>query len=309
VFDLDAIGRALEELTGWNADDDSIAPGATRGFEDARRRMVNGYAFVDSLLATGGDPFAYGGSHLLLELNHVVLSGTTPARRAEFAGHIAATERRFYEDHACGADSFYDDAAYLAKMNALANVIDELFNGEGHARGRKVGFVQMVFPFGEGPGRANYISNAVRADVVALLKEQLGSRARRTRKGAHDEEASCDSDRGHVCFDPRDRAAWPGAGMVGGPDRRGRFPGRRVVQFGPRLHRTQLCRLWRERSAGRAGLSGRDLLSSPAVRLLLRLPSSPLQGRVMRMVEFMGDRRAMSRVLSSTPSSSSSSRT
>jgi hypothetical protein len=108
VFDLDAIGRALEELTGWNADDDSIAPGATPGFEDARRRMLNGYAFVDRLLATGKDPFAFGGSHLLLELNHVVLCGTTPARRAEFSRHIAATERRFYEDHACGADSFYD---------------------------------------------------------------------------------------------------------------------------------------------------------------------------------------------------------
>jgi hypothetical protein len=52
-------------------------------------------------------------------------------------------------------------------------LIDELFNGEGHARRRKVGFVLMVFPFGEGPCRANYISNAAPADVVALLKEQL----------------------------------------------------------------------------------------------------------------------------------------
>ena len=108
VFDLDAIGQALEKLSGWNVDDDSLAPGAAPGFKDARRRMLNGYVFVDSLLAAGRDPFAFGGSHLLLELSHVVLCGTTPARRAEFARHIAATERRFYEDHACGADSFYD---------------------------------------------------------------------------------------------------------------------------------------------------------------------------------------------------------
>ena len=108
VFVLDAIGQALEKLSGWNVDDDSLAPGAAPGFKDARRRMLNGYVFVDSLLAAGRDPFAFGGSHLLLELNHVVLCGTTPARRAEFARHIAATERRFYEDHACGADSFYD---------------------------------------------------------------------------------------------------------------------------------------------------------------------------------------------------------
>ena len=106
VFDLDAIGQALQELDGWNAANDG--PGASPGFEDARRRLLSGYAFVDRLLATGEDPFAYGGSPLLLELNHIVLCGTTPGRRAEFAPHIAATERRFYEDHECGADSFYD---------------------------------------------------------------------------------------------------------------------------------------------------------------------------------------------------------
>lgn len=31
----------------------------------------------------------------------------------------------------------------------------------------------MIFDFGEGAGRANYISNADRADVVTLLREQL----------------------------------------------------------------------------------------------------------------------------------------
>jgi hypothetical protein len=31
----------------------------------------------------------------------------------------------------------------------------------------------MVFNFGDGPGRANYISNANRDDVVTLLKEQI----------------------------------------------------------------------------------------------------------------------------------------
>jgi hypothetical protein len=108
VFDLDAIGRALGELTGWDAADDALAPAPTPGFEDAERRLLHGYALVDDLLAHRKDLFAYGASHTLLELNHLVLCGTTPSRRAEFVAHIAATERRFYDDHACGADPFYE---------------------------------------------------------------------------------------------------------------------------------------------------------------------------------------------------------
>jgi len=73
--------------------------------------MVEAYGYVDSLLASGQDPFAYGGSHLLLEMNHLVLCGTSPERRAEFARHVEATERRFYDDHLCGADAFYSWAA------------------------------------------------------------------------------------------------------------------------------------------------------------------------------------------------------
>ena len=62
---------------------------------------------------------------------------------------------------------------YIEKMNALAHALDELFNGDLKGNDRKVGFCVMVFNFGDGPGRANYISNANRADVVTLLKEQI----------------------------------------------------------------------------------------------------------------------------------------
>jgi hypothetical protein len=31
----------------------------------------------------------------------------------------------------------------------------------------------MLWSIGEGPGRANYISNCVRADVIVMLKEIL----------------------------------------------------------------------------------------------------------------------------------------
>lgn len=62
---------------------------------------------------------------------------------------------------------------YRARMNALARVIDEALNGEAKGVDRSVGFVLLVFEFGEKDGRCNYISNgADRKDMVKLLREQ-----------------------------------------------------------------------------------------------------------------------------------------
>jgi len=58
-------------------------------------------------------------------------------------------------------------------MNTLAHTLDELFNGDARGDDRKNGFILMVFPFHGADGRANYISNAQRADIVTMLKEQL----------------------------------------------------------------------------------------------------------------------------------------
>lgn len=65
---------------------------------------------------------------------------------------------------------------YRAQMRALAAAIDEFLNARlpGVPVGKKKnGFIIMMFPFGEGEGRCNYISNARREDVVVMLKEQL----------------------------------------------------------------------------------------------------------------------------------------
>ena len=62
---------------------------------------------------------------------------------------------------------------FYAKMNDLAHVLDRIFNGELKGFDRKVGFCLLVFNFGSDSGRCNYISNAERADVMTLLKEQL----------------------------------------------------------------------------------------------------------------------------------------
>lgn len=63
---------------------------------------------------------------------------------------------------------------YADKMRAMAQALDELFNGDAKGPDRKVGFMVLVFPFGSGDGRCNYISNgASREDVIVMLKEQI----------------------------------------------------------------------------------------------------------------------------------------
>lgn len=61
-------------------------------------------------------------------------------------------------------------------MNEIASLLDNVFNGEALKAGteRKVGFVLLVFPYGEQEGRCNYISNgADRRDIVTLFREQI----------------------------------------------------------------------------------------------------------------------------------------
>lgn len=66
--------------------------------DDIVRRMMSGYAYVNDLLRDDVDLFTYGNSHHWLELNHLVLCGTTPERREQFRNHIELTEKRFYDD-------------------------------------------------------------------------------------------------------------------------------------------------------------------------------------------------------------------
>ena len=74
--------------------------------------------------------------------------------------------------HALG-DAPIEDA-HRGTMNALAAGIDGILNGNKKGAARDVGFVLLVFPFGEKEGRCNYISNgADRRDIVVMLKEQI----------------------------------------------------------------------------------------------------------------------------------------
>lgn len=63
-------------------------------------------------------------------------------------------------------------SAYRAKMNAVAQVLDETFNGTEMPR--RVGFALLVFEFGKSEGgRVNYISNAERSEMLAAMREYL----------------------------------------------------------------------------------------------------------------------------------------
>ena len=70
--------------------------------------MVAGYAFVDTLVADGVDLFALGSSKYLLELNALVLCGTSPTRRQAYARHLEATEQRFYEERQGGIEDLVE---------------------------------------------------------------------------------------------------------------------------------------------------------------------------------------------------------
>jgi hypothetical protein len=75
-------------------------------------------------------------------------------------------------DHKLG-DAPIEDR-FREQMNGVARGLDEVFNGKLRGDKRKVGFVLLVFPFGDDTGRCNYISNgAARADIVTMMKEQI----------------------------------------------------------------------------------------------------------------------------------------
>lgn len=64
------------------------------------------------------------------------------------------------------------DPEFLKKMNGLAGVIDQIFNGHRRGSSREVGFVLLVFPFNV-PANVNYIANSERVHTAVLLRELL----------------------------------------------------------------------------------------------------------------------------------------
>lgn len=84
--------------------------------------MVEGYRFVDQLLAEGIDLFAMGNSSLLLEINALVLCGADQNRRENYRLHIEQTRRQFYDDQQGGIGSLMEWLSFHARDNLWKKV-------------------------------------------------------------------------------------------------------------------------------------------------------------------------------------------
>ncbi len=99
---------------------------------DVIRRLLEGYRYVDQLLGNGTDLFAYGGSEQLLELNHLVLCGSSAATREAARKHMDETARHFYAARYGGVGSFidwYHEQRGLAPQRLAAGVFMQIVSG------------------------------------------------------------------------------------------------------------------------------------------------------------------------------------
>ena len=77
-------------------------------FDDAvLENVLAGYALIDDYVVRGVDLFSLQHLALMLEINTTVLCGTDPAQRAEYAEHIAASERRFFDSEEGGIKDLF----------------------------------------------------------------------------------------------------------------------------------------------------------------------------------------------------------
>ena len=98
-LDLPAIERALREVQSRFSE-------LSRHFTEPRdpltdevlHNVLEGYALIDSYVASGVDLFDLQQLNLMLEINATVLCGRDPVRRREYAQHLAATEEHFFNN-------------------------------------------------------------------------------------------------------------------------------------------------------------------------------------------------------------------
>jgi hypothetical protein len=100
---LAAIEAALRDLQAHFPEINKLLKSRRDAIEGSLiANMMAGYELVDSLLAQDLDLFAMGHLKLLLEINATVLWGRDEQERAPAARHLAATEKRFYEQEGGG---------------------------------------------------------------------------------------------------------------------------------------------------------------------------------------------------------------
>ncbi|PRA27918.1 hypothetical protein [Pseudomonas poae] len=98
-LDLPAIERALREVQGrFAALSQDFTEPRDPLTDEVLQNVLEGYALIDDYVARGVDLFDLQQLNLMLEINATVLCGKDPARRLEYAPHLAATEERFFNN-------------------------------------------------------------------------------------------------------------------------------------------------------------------------------------------------------------------
>ena len=102
-FDLEAIEVSLRRTQAeFDAINTSLRVPRDRLDAEVVANMVEAYAYVDGLIRDDIKLFALGSLKCLLEINRLVLCGSSEARRRRYATHLEATERHFYEEREGG---------------------------------------------------------------------------------------------------------------------------------------------------------------------------------------------------------------
>ncbi|MDG4560090.1 MAG: hypothetical protein P9E88_02240 [Candidatus Competibacter sp.] len=109
ALDLEAIAISLRRVQmEFDAINQQLSWQRDPMSDEVVENLLAGYAYVDALVDAGIDVFVMGQHKHLLELNTLVLCGRNLERRAEFAAHIEATERHFYEERQGGIEDIVE---------------------------------------------------------------------------------------------------------------------------------------------------------------------------------------------------------
>jgi prophage maintenance system killer protein len=97
-IDLGRVERCLRELQqAFPQINETLSSRRDALGDDVVANLLEGYAYVNTMLEQRVDPFRRGQHGHLLELNAIVLCGSAAAERRRFHRHIEATESHFYE--------------------------------------------------------------------------------------------------------------------------------------------------------------------------------------------------------------------
>jgi hypothetical protein len=108
-LNLPAIRRSLTEVQTHFARLNECFVEPRDPFSDmVLENVLEAYALIDDYVARGIDLFDLQHVDLMLEINATVLCGSDPAQRVEFAEHLAATEKHFFNNEEGGIKDLFD---------------------------------------------------------------------------------------------------------------------------------------------------------------------------------------------------------